>query len=80
MPANGVLAFVTLDTTGVAFGPWSLSLTNVQLGPSDFATDPGNDAILIDGCLNCIPEPSTLVLASLALGWMCIVGIRRRVR
>ncbi|REK12995.1 MAG: PEP-CTERM sorting domain-containing protein [Planctomycetota bacterium] len=84
--ADGILAYITVDTTGLPGGVYTLSLTHPLLGPSDFATDPGNDAILIDGTLGWlpsipepdVPEPSTFVLAAFALGGLFLAARRRR--
>jgi hypothetical protein len=38
--ADGILAFVTVDTTGVPAGLYVLGLTNPDLGPTDFAVNP----------------------------------------
>jgi len=65
--ASGVLAHVTLDTTGIFGGTFSLSLTNPDLGPSDVALDPGHDVILVDGSIT-LPEPASAVLALGAAG------------
>lgn len=83
--ANGILAFITVDTTGIfgGFGfplVYPLSLTNPDLGPTDFAINPGFDAILVDGELRFIPEPSTLALAALSLVGLIAVARRHRRR
>ena len=48
VPANGLLATVTIDTTGFLRGSWSLMLSNTVNGPTDFA---GQAATVIDGQL-----------------------------
>jgi hypothetical protein len=76
--ADGILAFVTVDTTGIFAGTFPVSLTNPDLGPSDFAVDPGNDAILVNGQWNVIPEPSSIVMGLFAAAGLGAVMIRRR--
>ncbi|MEX0778067.1 MAG: PEP-CTERM sorting domain-containing protein [Phycisphaeraceae bacterium] len=67
VPSNGVLATLTLDTTGLTSGSWSLILDPSAIGTTDFG---GAPATLINGTLS-IPEPASLVLlAGLGVGWM----------
>ncbi|REK05964.1 MAG: PEP-CTERM sorting domain-containing protein [Planctomycetota bacterium] len=75
---NGILAFVTFDTTGVPFGDYPWSLTSPLFGPSDFAAAPGSDAILIDGVLTVVPEPASIVMGLFAAAGLGAVMIRRR--
>jgi hypothetical protein len=76
---NGVLAVLTLDTTGITPGQYSLSLTHPEIGPSDlpmfFET-----TILQDGFLTvlAVPEPSSIVLALIAAGALGAATLRRR--
>lgn len=78
VPANGVLAYVTFDTTGIPVGGYTISLTNPDLGPTDFAVNPGFDAILVDGFIGQVPEPSTFVLAALGVAGACGMRLRRK--
>ncbi|MGD9721336.1 MAG: PEP-CTERM sorting domain-containing protein [Pirellulales bacterium] len=83
-PANGVLAHVTVDTTGVFGGIYPLSLTDPFIfGPTLLSkvTGPlvlGEDYVLVDGMLGSIPEPSSLVLAALGAAGVAVVSLRRR--
>src|SRR5262249_23276167 len=77
LPASGVLAHVTVSTVGVPLGVYTVSLTTPLLGPSDLATDPGNDTFLVDGYL-IVPEPSTALLALVGLAGLAAWGWRRR--
>jgi hypothetical protein len=76
--ANGTLAFVTVDTTGVAGGVFPLGLFNPDLGPTDFAVNPGFDAILVDGSITVVPEPASIVMGLFAAAGIGAVVIRRR--
>jgi len=64
--ADGLLATLVLDTTGLSVGAWDLMVSNTQNGPTDFA---GTPALIIDGSLTIgggpfapVPEPSALFL------------------
>ena len=46
--AGGLLATVTIDTTGVRNGSWTLGMSNTVNGPTDFA---GLTATIIDGSI-----------------------------
>ena len=76
---NGVLAILTLDTTGIALGQYSLSLTHPVFGPSDlpmfFET-----TLLQDGTLTVrgVPEPGSIVLGMLAAAGLIAAATRRR--
>ena len=76
---NGVIAVLTLDTTGIAPGQYSLSLTHPEIGPSDLPVF-FETTILQDGFLtvSAVPEPSSVVLAVVAAGGLGAVAIRRR--
>ncbi len=71
--AEGLLATVTFDTTGLDRGRWDLWMSATQNGPTDFA---GMPAVIFDGSVTVgegpgpiIPEPSSLaVLLAGALG------------
>lgn len=83
---NGVLAYITLDTTNVAMGsyPLHLYLTNpgqpLLLPPWIGVDEEEPVPVLIDGTLNIVPEPGSLVLALLAVVGLCGVAIHRRRR
>lgn len=82
-PATGVLAFITVDTTGIFFGSWPLSLTDPFIfGPTLLSkiTGPVDPAgyTLIDGSLNIVPEPSSVVMGLFAAAGLVAVAIRRR--
>lgn len=57
--ADGLLATLTIDTTGFLFGSWALQLGNTDNGPTDFTVVA---ASITDGTIS-VPEPSGLVLA-----------------
>ena len=80
--AQGLLATITMDTTGFYLGTWPLILSDTRDGPTDF---PGLPAPAItDGTITIrgeqpppiIPEPSTFVLVS--LGGVGLARWRRR--
>lgn len=88
VPLNGMLAWLTIDTTGffAGSGPWSLMLEDTFNGDTNFQTQAGqllpeitNGRIFIEGAADpAVPEPATLIL--LAIGTL-ISGrqMRRRV-
>jgi hypothetical protein len=57
--ADGLLATLTIDTTGFFFGSWALQLGNTKNGPTDFTLV---GAAITDGLIS-VPEPSGLMLA-----------------
>lgn len=67
--ANGVLATLTLDTTGLSSGIYELRLMQTTNGDSDFGI---TSAMITNGSVEvAVPEPScigVLALAGLALG------------
>lgn len=80
---NGVLAIVTLDTTGIPLGTYSFSLTHPFFGPSDLPPfNTMNEAplnmTLVNGTLTIVPEPATMVLGLMAAMVLGGIAIRRR--
>jgi len=75
---NGTLAFIELDTTGIAPGVYAFSLTSPLFGPSDLPPFSAPDTNLIDGTLTVVPEPSTVVLGGLAGLGLALAAYRRR--
>jgi hypothetical protein len=75
---NGVLAYLTVDTTGLTSGSFALSLTNETLGPSILYTTGGASTVLIDGTLSIVPEPSSIAMGLCAAVGLALVAIRRR--
>ncbi len=75
---NGVLAFVTLDSTGIAPGTYAITLTHPELGPSDLPPFFTPDTPLIDGTITVTPEPGSIVLGLFAAAGIGAVAIRRR--
>ena len=74
VPAGGLLATLTIDTTGFTTpgSTWTLALGQTHNGPTDFAPDP---AIITDGSIMLVPEPAAAAL--LGLGGLAML-IRRR--
>jgi hypothetical protein len=80
VPADGVLARLTVDTTGFFFGsgPFALRLKDTREGPTTFtlAADPFEvTPAITDGSIRIVPEPAGAAAACLAAA-----GIRRRRR
>jgi hypothetical protein len=69
--ASGLLATVTIDTTGFFSGTYALNLKNTLNGPTDFATVP---VTITDGFI-VVPEPALSYL-----GWVGLLTLRRRRR
>ena len=68
--ADGLLATVMIDTTGFTAGMWTLSV-DFDYGGSHYASDFASDApvTLVNGSINIVPEPgSLLLLFSAAIG------------
>ena len=85
VPADGPLATVTVDTTGLfASDPvhsWSLSMENTANGPLEFInTGGGLPANITDGTITLVvPEPRTVLLSVAgAAGLAGYVSLRRR--
>lgn len=81
--ANGVLASLTIDTTGFFAGNWLLSVSGnnvIGFPPTDGAGSTGVTDAYQDGSLfiEVVPEPSTIVLGLFAAAGMAAVVIRRR--
>lgn len=75
---SGLLATLTLDTTGITTGSWALNLDDVFNGPTvfyDVNFDPIT-AILTDGTITVVPEPRAYPLAAALLLTAGIVGRR----
>jgi hypothetical protein len=75
--ANGILAFVTLDTSGIFLGSYPLSLSSVDLGPTDTAY---LDFLptLFDGTVRIVPEPASIVMGLMGAAALGAVVIRKR--
>lgn len=72
--ANGILGFITFDTTGfnVGEGPWPLLMSNTLNGPTDFA---GVQIDITDGqLLLVVPEPLSGMLAAVGIALMLVRG------
>jgi|GEM_PF-2676616 len=75
---NGVLAYLTLDTTGLAAGDYTLSLTSDLIGPSVLYSAGAAPTVLINGTLSVVPEPSSVVLGLFGIAGVAAIAIRRR--
>ncbi len=80
VPAEGLLATVTFDTTGFSVGVYALMMSSTLDGPTDFAGVPID---ISDGSLRIIPEPGwQIVFWSGWAGWLAYqltTGRSRRV-
>jgi hypothetical protein len=76
--ANGLLATVTIDTTGFVGGSYVLDLTGLNESLLPSSSFPGDPTQVINGVLNIVPEPSSIVLGLFAAAGMAAVVIRRR--
>ncbi len=77
--AEGLLATLTIDTTGFFSGFWDLHLGNTKNGPTDFTVV---GATITDGVIS-VPEPGGLMLglaATLSLTIVCRFARRCRRR
>ena len=76
--ANGLLATMTFDTTGLSAGTWDLLLSGTLNGTTDFA---GTPAGITNGTVFIgigIPEPSAIVIwLVLGMAGACFSGCRR---
>jgi len=75
VPAGGLLATMTIDTTGFTTpgSTWTFALDQTLNGPTDFAPQ---SAIISDGSITLTPEPGAMTL--LALGGLGLLVRRRR--
>jgi hypothetical protein len=76
--ADGKLATLTLDTTGIAPGVYSLSLFETLNGPTSFLSGTGDtiDAAITDGSITIVPEPTIMALGGTMA--ICLLNRRRR--
>lgn len=71
VPADGVLAYVTIDSTGFTTGSWPVLLAGTAAGDTDLA---GTPAQITNGSLS--PTPGSGILSFLGLGGLLL--LRRR--
>jgi hypothetical protein len=81
--ANGLLATLTIDTTGYyANAPvhsWSLDMENTANGPSVFLNNGEVPALITDGTITLVaPEPSSLALFGTAATALAGLAARKR--
>jgi MYXO-CTERM domain-containing protein len=76
--ANGLLAYMLIDTFQIGLFPLHLSITD--FGSSELYNSQTGlyDAVLIDGNIMVGPEPSSYVLAAMGLAGLAIAAARRR--
>jgi hypothetical protein len=81
VPLSGVLARIIVDTTGIPVGSYPLEIgrQDGSIGPTTlFATTGQLSPIIIEGSLNIVPEPSSVVLGMFGVAALGMVVIRRR--
>lgn len=75
--ADGLLATLTIDTTGLSSGGFDLLITGTLAGGTDFGPDLSGTPIpvnITNGSLIVVPEPTAAALLPAAVGW----SLRRR--
>lgn len=72
--ADGLLATLTIDTTGFGAGTWPLQLQTTAIGASDFA---GVPMVITDGSITVVPEPATVVMTVQASILCLSLGVLR---
>lgn len=75
---TGIVAFVTVDFTGVAPGTYNFSLYSEQFGPSAAFTADVHPGTYVNGTVTLVPEPSSSVLGLFFAATIGTVAIRRR--
>ncbi len=77
--ADGVLATLTIDTTGFFQGTFDLILSNTPNGPTDLPRLNNGVAVRItDGTIHVVPEPGSFLFGTVSL--LACGVIRRRAR
>ena len=76
VPANGLLAYVTVDTHGFGFFPITLSPS--ELGPTTLYSD--DQVSLVDNYVVVAPEPTAWLLMAMAAVALAMPGAARRIR
>jgi MYXO-CTERM domain-containing protein len=85
-PGLSLLGTITFDTTGLGPGPalglfmaGPNSLTgDTQMNPFFIGNDPGTALTVVNGSVQIVPEPSSVVLGLFAMAGLGAVAIRRR--
>jgi hypothetical protein len=79
IPATGLLATITVDTTGFGPGEHTLDLKGQPL--TDYPGDTQllfADTLITNGSITIVPEPSSVALAAIGLMGLTVWGCRRR--
>jgi MYXO-CTERM domain-containing protein len=74
---TGIVALVTVDTTGIAPGTYELNLVSPIFGPSSVSAGPEPGGYM-NGTITVVPEPGSVVLGLFAAAGLGAVVIRRR--
>ncbi len=78
VPAQGLLATVTIDTTGFFAGTWDLWIAPTLQGDSTLL-DSGVEVVIENGSITVIPEPSAVAVWSLlGVAGLFLVARRRK--
>lgn len=78
VPADGLLATIFIDTTGLDSGTFDLKLADTFNGDTDFGVDSGFAPIIAEvtnGRITIVPEPATALLA-MAAGGLAFLRLR----
>jgi MYXO-CTERM domain-containing protein len=84
VPTGAVLlGTITFDTTGMTTGAWALQMVggaggDTQISPFFAGNDPGTALTIVNGTVQIVPEPSSVVLGLFAMAGLGAVAIRRR--
>ncbi|MEM1224666.1 MAG: hypothetical protein AAGJ40_03160 [Planctomycetota bacterium] len=75
--SDGVLGFVTLDTTGIFGGSFVINMDSTFNGPTDFAPTPVNTFLGGSLTVAAIPEPSSFTWMASAASLVLLTRYRR---
>ncbi len=77
---EGIVAWVTVDFTGIEPGVYDLFLSNEDLGPSSVYYGLFGRGFFTNGTVTLVPEPSSILLGIVAAASLGAIALRRRRR